>query len=109
PNNEVVASGGKDGEIYLWNLNSGTFIKKLEKHSKAVLSLAFSPDSQILASASYSQTIKIHNWRESNVIQTLETYPNYTQCLVFSQHSQRLLSSNSQGNICTWKPSSINQ
>ena len=109
PNNEVVASGGKDGEIYLWNLNSGTFIKKLEKHSKAVLSLAFSPDSQTLASASYSQTIKIHNWRESNVIQTLETYPNYTQCLVFSQHSQRLFSSNSQGNICTWKPSSINQ
>ena len=109
PNNEVVASGGKDGEIYLWNLNSGTFIKKLEKHSKAVLSLAFSPDSQTLASASYSQTIKIHDWRESNVIQTLETYPNYTQCLVFSQHSQRLFSSNSQGNICTWKPSSINQ
>ena len=71
--------------------------------------MAFSPDSQTLASASYSQTIKIHDWRQSNVIQTLETYPNYTQCLVFSQHSQRLFSSNSQGNICTWKPSSINQ
>ena len=110
PNNEILASGGKDGEIYLWNLNSGgTFIKKLEKHSKAVLSLAFSPDGQTLASASYSQTIKIHNWGKSNVIQTLETYPSYTQCLVFSQHAQRLFSSNSKGNICAWKPSSINQ
>ena len=109
PNNEILASGGKDGEICLWHLNSGTFIKKLKEHSKAVLSLAFSPDGQTLASASYSQTIKIHNWGESNVIQTLETYPSYTQCLVFSQHAQRLFSSNSKGNICAWKPSSINQ
>ncbi|MCH2228072.1 MAG: WD40 repeat domain-containing protein [Crocosphaera sp.] len=103
PDNKTLASGAKDGVISLWDLNTGTCIKKVNAHSTAILSLAFIREGQILASASFDNTIKLHDWDKNNCIQTLEKHSVYTQSLIFSKKNETLFSSNKNGEIKAWK------
>ncbi|NEP49828.1 MAG: hypothetical protein F6K65_13850 [Moorea sp. SIO3C2] len=93
PNNQVLASGSKDGKVYIWNLHNGTLKDILNKHSGAVISLAFSPDGQTIASGSFDNTIKLYNWHTGKIIRTLTESSGYIQSLLFSSNGQMLLSS----------------
>jgi WD40 repeat protein len=62
PSSTVLASGGDDKQIKLWNLNTKAEICTLSEHQSYVMSLAFSPDGKFLASGSHDRTIKI--WQQ---------------------------------------------
>ena len=47
PDSKVLASGGADEEIKLWNLETGELLRTLTGHSHWVLSVAFSPDGAV--------------------------------------------------------------
>jgi hypothetical protein len=51
PNGKVLASGGGDNLIRLWDPTTGQKIRLLAGHLGCVRSLAFSPDGKVLASA----------------------------------------------------------
>ena len=55
----LLASGDKNGEIILWNVQTGQIIKRLKRHHKQITQLAFSADGQCLLSAAYDGTIKV--------------------------------------------------
>ena len=61
PDGKLLASGGDNNTIMLWDVASGTLTKTLTGHADVVWSVAFSPDGKLLASGSYDKTIKI--WR----------------------------------------------
>jgi WD40 repeat protein len=48
----MLASAGGDGIIRVWNFDSRELIASLEKHSRAVRSINFSPDGSMMASSS---------------------------------------------------------
>ena len=52
PNGNILASGGPDGTVRLWNPNTGVNYAVLRGHQGAVRDLAFSPNGQRLASVS---------------------------------------------------------
>src|SRR3954470_13165761 len=52
PDGALVASGGRDHAVKLWDYATGTPVRTLEGHKGMVLRLAFSPDGKTLASAS---------------------------------------------------------
>jgi WD40 repeat protein len=56
---QIIASGGEDRTIKLWDLSTGTLLDTLTGHNGIVKTLAFSPDNQKLASGSEDNTIKI--------------------------------------------------
>jgi WD40 repeat protein len=60
PDGQVVATGGQDGTIWLWDVTSRQALGgPLTGHGDSVTSLAFSPDGGILASASQDWTVRL--------------------------------------------------
>ena len=52
PNGKILASGGMDSTIKLWNASTGELLHILPVPEQTVKSLAFSPDGSMLASGS---------------------------------------------------------
>lgn len=55
----LLASGGADDTVRLWDPRSGVELQILSGHSGSVRSVAFSPDGRLLASGSWDGTVKI--------------------------------------------------
>jgi len=74
PDGKIIASGGFDQTIKLWQLETGQLIDTLTGHSSTVTSLAFSPDGQTLASSSAfpDGTIKLWNLSTMRLLRTLQ-------------------------------------
>ena len=52
PNGNILASGGRDGTVRLWNPNTGVNYAVLRGHQDRIRDVAFSPNGQMLASVS---------------------------------------------------------
>lgn len=61
PDGQVLATGSRDGTIYLWDAEGGGLLEILAGHNQDVLSVAFSADGGSLASGGADRTVKI--WR----------------------------------------------
>src|SRR6266702_5985515 len=59
PDGKLLASGGEDQTVRLWDVSSGQCLKILQGHTHRVRSVAFSPDSDVLASGSEDQTVRL--------------------------------------------------
>src|SRR6267142_68798 len=57
PDGKVIASGGFDSVIRLWDAATGKQLRWFESRAGAVFSIAFSPDGKVIASADH--TIKL--------------------------------------------------
>jgi WD40 repeat protein len=57
----LLAAGGHDGLVHLWNPATGQRLMTLTDHTAGVLGLAFSSDGQTLASGSLDRTIRLWN------------------------------------------------
>ncbi len=66
PDGSLVATGGVDSMIYIYNAGSGKKIARIAAHTAPVYALQFHPSGQYLASGSYDTTVKIWNLRTLN-------------------------------------------
>ncbi|KAG5556799.1 hypothetical protein RHGRI_007156 [Rhododendron griersonianum] len=58
---KFALSGSWDGELRLWDLASGTTVRRFVGHTKGVLSVTFSLDNCQIISASCDRSIKLSN------------------------------------------------
>ncbi|MFM7221192.1 MAG: WD40 repeat domain-containing protein [Nodosilinea sp.] len=59
PDGKIVASGGDDGKVKLWDVKNKTQTSEILGHDKPVMSVSFSPDGKLLASGSKDYTVRI--------------------------------------------------
>ncbi|MDR1225239.1 MAG: caspase family protein [Tannerella sp.] len=68
---ELVAGGGTDGNIYLFDAKSRAFLKSLTAHKASVVSIRTSPDRSYFYSSSVDGTVCMWNARTHELIATL--------------------------------------
>ncbi|HUG17827.1 MAG TPA: WD40 repeat domain-containing protein, partial [Planctomycetaceae bacterium] len=69
--NKLLATGGYDQSILLWDLNSGEILRTLTGHNGPIYDLEFHPTLPLLASASGDRTVKLWDIHSGERLDTL--------------------------------------
>ncbi|WP_414530784.1 WD40 repeat domain-containing protein [Nodularia chucula] len=99
PEGKILASGGGDHKINLWNLDNGEVVATFNGHSNTIRSINFSNDGLILASASTDKTIML--WY-SLAGTTFRGHSEIVTSVVLSPDSQKLASGSTDKTIRIW-------
>jgi WD40 repeat protein len=82
-NNYIIATGGQDRSIKLWDYLSGKLIQELKGHLESVTSLAKIKRKEYLISSSEDNFIKIWNYNTKRCIKTLEGHTNIIKKVIY--------------------------
>jgi len=100
-----VAVGGKDNNIYVYNLSGNTLSEAavLKGHRGALSSLAYSPDGQHLASSDTNREIFVWDKKSNQIkIQGWVFHTARVNCVAWSPDSVHVASAGLDGNIFVW-------
>ncbi len=106
PDGKLLAAGGKNGVISLWDNSRHQLIAKLSGHTKQIWKIAFSPDGSKLASASWDKTVKVWDIATNEQILTLTGHTGEVCGLAFSPDSRRLATGSWDNLVKVWEVSS---
>jgi serine/threonine protein kinase len=98
----LLASGGADKTIKIWNLDTLDRMRTYRGHKDFVSALTFSPDGKTLASASLDGNIRIWSTRTSRLQRRLYGHRGRVGSLSFSPDGKTLLSSGADGQLRIW-------
>lgn len=103
PDGKVLATGGYDNTIKLWNVTDGKELRTLDGHNGAVFELTFRADGKILASASGDRTVKLWDVATGQRLDTLKESQKELYALVFSPNGERLAAAGVDNRIRVWR------
>ena len=98
----LAASSGDDFDIYIWDLDAGTWRAKLEGHKGQVNGLAVSPDGSLLASASWDGWVGVWDVAEGRNRYLLKGHESSVSDVAFSPDGALVYSASADGTIRTW-------
>lgn len=86
---QFALSGSWDGELRLWDLQTGATARRFVGHTKDVLSVAFSIDNRQIVSASRDRSIKLWNTLGEckYTIQDGDSHTDWVSCVRFSPNT----------------------
>ncbi len=112
PDGRILATGGADGAIILWDPDRWLRIgEPLRGHEAAVKSVAFSPDGRILASASDDETVILWDtmtWTPLGGL-PLRGHTDKVNSVAFRPDGRVLASGSSDGTVILWDVQSRTQ
>ncbi|NER33581.1 MAG: hypothetical protein F6J93_05880 [Oscillatoria sp. SIO1A7] len=102
PNGELIASGGNDRLVKIWNRN-GSERTTLRGHTNNVTSVSFSPDSQLIATASLDRTVKIWNPNSGQLLTTFSGHRERIYSISFSPNGDLVATASKDRTIKLWR------
>src|SRR5204863_9865786 len=102
PDGTLLATGGYDQKIILWEVASGQPLRTLAGHNGPVFGLAFRPDGKILASASGDRTVKLWNVADGARLDTLGQSLMELYAVVFMPDGSRVAAGGVDNRIRVW-------
>lgn len=106
PDGNYLASGSKDGMIWLWQLSDPKGNKCLRWHQNGITSLTFSHDNAYLASASRDGQIRLWNVARGKPMGiALRQHTGAVSCVAFSPDGRHLVSASADKTMLIWQVS----
>jgi hypothetical protein len=110
PDGKLLASGGIDRIVRLWDLGTGQVRRELTGHQQPgveyIYTLAFSPDGKLLASGDRQGTIRLWDVTTGREQDTLTEAGGELYQVAFSPDGRLLAAARESGNIQLWEVSS---
>jgi WD40 repeat protein len=105
PDGSLVASGGADHFVRVWDATMSGKNLVLEGHTDEVTSVAFSPDGSLLASAGLDGTIRLWSPAEAEAVATLMDEDRVVplNAIAFNPDGTMLASADEQGAVRLWE------
>ena len=100
---KLIATGGYDQTIVVWDAISGQALRTLEGHNGPVFSVDFHPNRPILASASGDRTVKLWNAESGARLDTLSQATKELLCVRFHPGGETLAAGGVDNRIRVWR------
>jgi serine/threonine protein kinase len=103
PDGKLIASGGFDKTVQVWEVASGKKVLIYDGHTAEVVALDWSPDGKRIASGSWDNTVQV--WEPTNGKEVL-TYRGHTaevMALGWSADDQRIASGSYDNTVQVWE------
>jgi len=103
PNGRILASGGSDNTINLWDVATGQILHQLLGHTGQVFGVAFNPNGRILASASADHTVRLWDVAAGRYLVTYASHQDRVFAVAFSPDGLTLASASKDGTVKLWE------
>jgi WD40 repeat protein len=105
PAGQILASGGVDTTVRLWDAQTGTYLQTLTGDSGPVYSVAWSPDGSLLASGSFDGIIRLWEMQGAQQgagVRMLAGHTNWVYALAFAPDGRTLASGGWDRTVKLW-------
>lgn len=106
PDGGVLATGGEDGTITLWNPSTGQQMEQFVAHASCVNKIAYSQDGRLLASGGCDNTVRLWSVAPRQELATLLTHDQFINSVSFSANGQWLAAVANDGLVAVWETAS---
>ena len=102
PDDQLLASASTNGEVRVWNVDSGVEKFRVSNHSASVQFVIFSPDGKLLASAGRDNNIYLTDVSTHVATSLPRRHTHHVNSLSFSPNGKYLVSGSNDGTIVVW-------
>ena len=102
PDGDVLASGGEDDTVRLWNANTGEPIAILPGHTDRVASVAYAPNGD-LASGSWDNTVHLWSASTNQLKRVLAGHSHWVTSVAYSPDGTQIASGSDDATVRLWE------
>jgi WD40 repeat protein len=101
PTGDLVAVAGHEGNIFVWRLSTGEFVRQLNFTGQKIETVTFSPDGEYLIYAGHDPHIRVLRVSDWNLVHLSQPVDN-AEYAAFSRNGSFLASAHQDGVLRLW-------